>query len=138
MGRDDFQGVTDAELTLLKLLWEPGTHTPVGLQEALAEEGTDWAYTTVQTLLHRLLKKGYVSREKVGVTQVYRAEVDRDALLQEHMSDLAERLCEGASTPLLLNLVKSRRFSKKDLAHFRSILDEAEAAGKKPRRRKDG
>ena len=136
MGSDSFQGVTDAELALLELLWEPGEHTPVGLQETLAEAGTDWAYTTVQTLLHRLHKKGLVSRRKVGVTQVYRAEVDRDELLQAHMRDLADRLCGGTTAPLLLNLVQNERFSKKDLARFRALLEEAEENGRRRRRGK--
>lgn len=131
--KTDFSGVSDSELSVLKLLWSEGPSTPNGLQERLSDEGTDWAYTTVQTLLHRLLKKGFVARVREGVAQVYTATVDREELLAAHMSDLAERMCEGAATPLLLSLVRSKKFSKKDLDRFRAIIDEE--AGGRPRRR---
>jgi hypothetical protein len=41
------------------------------------------------------------------------------------MNDLAERMCEGASSPLLLSLVRSKRFSRAELSRFREILDES-------------
>ena len=123
---EGFRGVSDAELRVLKCLWSDGAANPNGLREALQEDGTDWAYTTVQTLLHRLLKKGFVTRRKEGVAQIYTAAVDQEELLAAHMDDLADRLCEGAATPLLLSLVRSGRVNKKDLARFRKMIDEAE------------
>lgn len=135
--KTDFPGVSDSELSVLKLLWSEGPGTPNLLQERLSEEGTEWAYTTVQTLLHRLLKKGFVSRERDGVAQVYTATVDREELLAAHMSDLAERMCEGAATPLLLSLVRSKKFSRKELDRFRSIIDEeTEGRPRKPGKRR--
>lgn len=127
-----FRGISDAELAVLEALWKaPGA--PNELQDRLALAGPGWAYTTVQTLLHRLLEKGFVAREKVGVAQIYRARVDRDELMARHVTDLAARLCDGAMSPLLLSLVKTRRFSKSELARFRELLDEegrkAEARG---------
>ena len=135
-----FAGVSDAELSVMKALWTAGPNTPQGLRERLAGEGMDWAYTTVQTLLHRLLRKGYVERAREGVAQIYTASVDREELLAAHMNDLAERMCEGAASPLLLSLVRSKRFSRAELARFREILDEppekpGRAAKDKPRRR---
>ena len=130
-----FAGVSDAELSVMKLLWAGGPNTPQGLRERLAAEGPDWAYTTVQTLLHRLLRKGYVERAREGVAQIYTASVDRDELLAEHMSDLAERMCEGAASPLLFSLVRSKRFSRAELARFREILDESPEKQKKPRKK---
>ncbi len=121
-----FQAVSEAELKVLELLWSAGPSTPNRLQEALSGEGTEWAYTTVQTLLHRLLRKGYVSRKRSGVAQVYRAAVDREALLAEHVDDLARRLCKGAASPLLLSFVRAKRLSAREIARLRQLLDEAE------------
>lgn len=122
-----FKSVSDAEFSVLEVLWKAPAG-PNELQEKLAKKGPDWAYTTVQTLLHRLLDKGYVTRKRDGVTQVYTASVNRDELVARHVSDLAQRLCEGAMSPLLASLVKTKRFSKGELARFRQILDEAEDA----------
>jgi len=125
-----FRGISEAELAVLEALWKsPGA--PNELQERLARNGPEWAYTTVQTLLHRLLEKGFVEREKVGVAQIYSAAIDRDELVARHVSDLAARLCDGAMSPLLLSLVKTQRFSKVELARFRALLDGAAKSPKK-------
>lgn len=128
-----FRGISAAELEVLEALWKaPGA--PNELQERLARSGPGWAYTTVQTLLHRLLEKGFVERKRAGVAQVYRAIVDRDELLARHVTDLASRLCAGAMSPLILSLVKTQRFSKGDLARFRQILAEDERPEKNERK----
>jgi len=125
-----FRGISEAELAVLGALWKsPGA--PNELQERLAQSGPEWAYTTVQTLLHRLLEKGFVARRREGVAQIYSAAIDRDELVARHVSDLAERLCDGAMSPLVLSLVKTRRFSKGELARFRALLDDAEKNPKK-------
>lgn len=120
-----FKSISEAELAVLEVLWKAPAG-PNELMEKLAKKGPDWAYTTVQTLLHRLLEKGFVTRARKGVTQVYTASVDREELVAQHVSDLAERLCQGAMSPLLASLVKTKRFSKSELTRFRAILDEAE------------
>lgn len=132
-----FRGISEAELAVLAALWKaPGA--PNELQERLARTGPGWAYTTVQTLLHRLLAKGFVARKRAGVAQIYSAAVDRDELVARHVSDLATRLCDGAMSPLLLSLVKTRRFSKGDLARFRALIDEEPAARKSDAPKPDG
>src|SRR5262245_39848265 len=104
-----FRGISEAELAVLEALWKaPGA--PNELQERLAKNGPEWAYTTVQTLLHRLLEKGFVVRKKAGVAQIYSAAVDRDELVARHVTDLAARLCSGSMSPLLHSLVKTKRF----------------------------
>jgi BlaI family transcriptional regulator, penicillinase repressor len=125
-----FRGISEAELAVLEALWEsPGP--PNELQERLARGGPEWAYTTVQTLLHRLLEKGFVARKRDGVAQIYSAAIDRDELLARHVSDLAARLCGGAVSPLVLSLVKTRRFSKGELARFRALIEDAEKGPRK-------
>lgn len=131
-----FRGISDAELAVLEALWKaPGA--PNELQERLAKSGPGWAYTTVQTLLHRLREKGFVVRKKAGVAQIYTAAVDRDELLARHVSDLATRLCSGAMSPLLHSLVKTKRFSKGDLARFRDLLEEGEKRPEKNDEKKE-
>jgi len=118
-----FQAVSDAELQLLQELWKAPA-TPQELQAKLAEAGAERAYTTVQTLLHRLLRKGFVARRRDGVAQIYSARVDRDELLARHVAALADRLCAGSVSPLVLSLVKTRRFSRGELARFKKLLED--------------
>ena len=126
-------GVSDAELLVLKELWEAGPASPSELRQQLALKGTKWAYTTVQTLLHRLFDKGAVVRNKQGVAQVYRAQKDVDGFLVEQVADISERLGAQPASPLVMNLVRGKDLTKGDLSKLRAMLDEAEAnAGKLP------
>jgi len=126
-------GVTDAELELLKILWDRGPHSPRELRDVLAARRRDRAYTTVQTLLHRLLRKGLVAREKRGANRVYRARRSRDELLADQLDELAERVCDGARTPLLLSLARAERMTPEELARLKGVL--ARSARRRRRRR---
>ncbi len=119
--------VSDAELQVLKQLWAKGEANPSQLRKQLAEDGIEWAYTTVQTLLHRLHEKGAVVRRKQGITQIYQAQVEADEMLLDQVADLSQRLGSSAASPLVMNLVRGKRLSKTDLATLRSMLDAAEA-----------
>ena len=118
--------VSDAELEILKALWEHGPGTVRDVQE---HTSSPQAYTTTQTLLNRLRDKGFVDAEKDGRAFVFRAVVSRDQLLDQSLRTLADRVCEGASMPLLLNLLQSTRFSPDELDRFRSLLDELDQGG---------
>lgn len=115
--------VSDTELEILKALWEHGEGTVREIQSTL---GRDWAYTTTQTLLHRLREKGFVETSKEGRAHVFRPRVSRDDLVGRSLEQLAERVCDGASLPLLLNLVQSSSFSADDIEKFRALLDDLE------------
>src|SRR5439155_13330721 len=83
-------------------------------------------YTHLQTLLNRLQSKGHVASEprSGALAHVYRAVSTRDDLLRERLQDLADQLCEGATTPLMLTLVEGRTFSDEEIARLRALLDQ--------------
>jgi predicted transcriptional regulator len=114
--------VSEAELEVLKVLWQ---HGPGTVREVIARlGGRPRAYTTVQTLLQRLEAKGYVASDRGGQANVYRAAVSRDDLLSRRLRALADQLCDGTASPLLLALVQGGRFTPEDIQHFRRLLDE--------------
>lgn len=116
------RSVSDTELAVLKALWTTAPATVREVREALHEAGRSWAYTTVQTLLTRLAQKGYVASDRRGRAHVYRPAVTREDFLGEHLDDLARRVCEGQTVPLVLSLVKSSRLQPKDIRRFRELL----------------
>jgi predicted transcriptional regulator len=126
------KGVSDAELDVLKTLWDGGPGTPRDVLQRLKGRGRSWAYTTVQTLLMRLHEKRFVTSDKSARAHVFTAAVTRDDLLARELGDLAARVCGGEATPLMMNLVKGRRFSAEQIRGFREMLDrlatEAESA----------
>ncbi len=126
--------VSESELIALKTLWSHGPGTVRQIWKTVPE--SKWAYTTVQTLLQRLEKKGFVKSEKVDAARVYEATVSRDDLVQRRLGNLSRELCDGASLPLMLGLVQGEDFSKKDIQQFRDLLNELEKPARKPRKKK--
>lgn len=131
--RKTFRPASDAELEVLKVLWEHGPGSPAEVREALAERGTDRAYTTVQTLLQRLAAKGYAAHRRRGGAHVYEAKLSQEEVLLAHMDDLARRVCDGQASPLVHSLVRGKALSASELERLRRVLDEARASAK-PRR----
>ena len=120
-------GLSDAERDVLKVLWDRGAGTVREIKDELAGHGRRWAYTTVATLLQRLVAKEYAASDPSSVPHVYRASVSREELLERRLQDAADELCDGRAAPLVLALVQGRRFSPDELARLRRLLDEAAA-----------
>jgi BlaI family transcriptional regulator, penicillinase repressor len=126
--------ISEAELAVLKVLWELSRGTVREVRDILLGQGRDWAYTTVQTLLNRLEGKGHVRVERSGSVNIYRPAVSREQFAQQRLSNLAEELYEGAASSLVLALVEGTRFTAAELEQFRKLLDQLEQ--EPPRRKK--
>lgn len=118
--------VSDAELDVLKVLWDRGPSTVRDVEASLRKRRRKWAYNTVLTLLSRLKEKGHVVADKSGIAHVFKAAVSRDELLRHGLSELADRVCDGTASPLVHALVQGRRFSSAEIAQFRKLLDQVE------------
>ena len=119
--------ISETEMAVLKVLWDLGTGTVREVQAVLLEQGRQWAYTTVQTLLNRLHGKGCAASERGGTAHVYRAAVTREELLQRRLHALADEFCEGTASPLVLALVEHGRFTADEIERFRQLLDQLES-----------
>jgi predicted transcriptional regulator len=115
--------IPEAELALLKALWDGG---PATVRELLDRLGSDQAYTTVQTLLGRLVDKGLVRTDRKELAHVFTATVARDELAQQQVQQVASSLLDGAIAPLVLRLVEQGRFSPAEIDRFRDLLAAAE------------
>jgi predicted transcriptional regulator len=120
----DLQDLPDAELAVLQTLWERGPCTIRQLADTLYPSGTDAHYATVQKLLERLESKGCVSRDRSAWAHVFEATMDRDELIGRRLQAVAEKLCGGSLTPLLTNLVRSKRLTPKERREVRRLMDE--------------
>ncbi len=116
--------VTDAELGLLRRLWEAGPATIRRLTDDLYPGGGTSHYATVQKLLERLEAKGCVRRNRSATTHVFEAVVEREALIGRRLRAIAETFCDGAIAPLLTHLVRSQPLSKADRLSLKQLIDE--------------
>ncbi len=125
MARD--RNVTEAELAVLEILWEAGPSTIRQLTDRLYPAGGAAHYATVQKLLERLGDKRCVRRRKEGRGHLYAARIERGELIARRLQETAERLCGGSMTPLLTQLVDSRRLSADEVRKLRELVDRLEA-----------
>jgi BlaI family penicillinase repressor len=114
--------VTDAELDVLRVLWEAGPATIRALTDQLYPQGGVAEYATVQKLLERLAEKGWVARRRGGRPHVYEALHGRDQLVARRLRQTAEELCGGSFTPLLTHLVEAANLSPSELTELRRLV----------------
>src|SRR5436305_6696476 len=107
--------VTDAELAVLQALWDDGPATIRRLTDELYPGGSTAHYATVQKLLERLEAKGYVRHERPQGVLIFTAVVGREQLISRRLLDVADKLCGGSVTPLLMNLVQAKPLAAHEL-----------------------
>jgi predicted transcriptional regulator len=118
--------VTEAELEVLRKLWQRGETGIRELAEELYPVGGASANATVQKLLDRLAAKGFVDRRAEGRRNVFRPLVTRRELIRLRLQDTADALCEGDLNPLLTQLVESSNLTDEELATLRQLVDSGD------------
>src|SRR5437899_3361433 len=118
------QDVTDAELSILQLLWEQGPATIRRLTDLLYPTGGTAHYATVQKLLERLESKGCVKRDRLSPAHTFAAAIERDELIGRRLQAIAEKLCDGSLTPLLTHLVRAKKLTAREREELRKIIDK--------------
>ena len=106
-------GLTRLELKIMQVIWKRGNSTVSAVQ---AELRPPLAYTTVQTVLNILERKGKLQRELDGRAYMYSAKVSEEKTLGQSLGDLIDRMFGGSSEELVMSLLKSRQIDAKRLA----------------------
>lgn len=116
-------GLTPLELEIMQVLWQEGGCTVAEVRPKLKAE---LAYTTVQTMLNVLLRKGKVSRVQEGRAFRYKAAVNRRRATGSAVEDLVRRMFGGSAEALLMTMVESRQIGREELERVRARIEEAE------------
>lgn len=106
-------GLTKLELKIMQVIWKRGASTVSAVQ---AELQPPLAYTTVQTVLNILERKGKLKRESQGRAYVYSAKVSEEKAVGQSLRDLIDRMFGGSSEELVMSLLKSRQIDAEKLA----------------------
>ena len=117
----------EAELGVLKALWNEGPATVRQVLEHLHRRGRRVAYTTVQTLLTRLEQKCYVTSNKSGLAYVYRARVTRERVTRSRLRTLLAQLYDGAAGPLVLQLIRNERLTADEIEELQQLIDDLDS-----------
>jgi BlaI family penicillinase repressor len=125
MARKRSPSLTDGEARLMTVLWERTSATVAEIVAALAHEGPV-NYSTVQTLLRILERKGYLEHRKSGRAFIYSPVVDQQQARRRALSHLLARLFNGSPSLLVLNVLEHERISPEELKHLKQRLDQAD------------
>ena len=126
MAKQKNEGLTPLELEIMTVLWEIGAANVQAVQSQLQRE---LAYTTVQTMLNILHRKGKVKRSLKERAYFYRPAVSRAQVARQTVGDLVERLFGGSAESLVMSLVDTKHLTPEKLVELRKMIDDV-AGGK--------
>jgi len=121
MARQKTPHLTPLELEIMHVLWNEGSSNVQSVQHHLERE---LAYTTVQTMLNILHRKGKVKRTLKERAYFYQPVVSRSHVVGNHVSDLIERLFGGSAESLVMSLVETKHLTPKKLAQLQKLIEE--------------
>lgn len=114
--------ISDAELVVMKILWQMGEATSFDIIDNVKE---NWNESTVRTLINRLHAKGAIEPvRRVGKTYTYRPIINEEDFKIDESNSFLKKVYEGSVDKLILNFVKQKKLSKKDLEDLMNLIDE--------------
>lgn len=116
------QSVTEAEYKIMCILWS--TDRKMTVADVVSElDGEGWSPSTVSTFLQRLLKKGIVSCEKKGKTNLYFPMLRQREYDLNETENFLSKLYKGSAKNLVAALYASKKLSKEDLSELREMFE---------------
>ena len=115
--------LTNAEWQIMNVLWARYPTTARGIAERLPQE-VSWAYTTIKTLLTRLVEKGAVKESKKGTTCIYEPIVTLKNARRSALKLLVNQAFDGAFGPLMHFLLEDQKLSSKQRQELLQALKE--------------
>jgi BlaI family transcriptional regulator, penicillinase repressor len=112
--------LTEAELRLMRVLWEKGPSTVHQIQQSL--DGTELAYNSVLTTIRVLEKKGYVKHAKDGRAHVYEPTIGQRDATRFEIRNLVSRFFRDSHEALVLNILEDDTLDAKELQRLKDIL----------------
>lgn len=115
--------VSDAEWTVLEVLWSAGKPLNAAEIRNYLGENRSWERTTILTLIQRLLKKGVLKQEKREV-YYYEPCVKREEYINDEMRDFVDKFFKGSSRNFGAALVNSEALTKEELQNLRDYFNQ--------------
>jgi predicted transcriptional regulator len=117
---------TDAEVAILRVLWDRGPST---VREVAAAMDREDAYTTVLKLLQIMTEKRLVRRDESARTHIYEAAYTEGHTQKQIVADLLARVFDGSAGKLVLQALASGKASPEELTEIRKLLDKQQQQG---------
>lgn len=123
--------LTEAEWTVIKAVWENEPCSAPTIQEQLFKP-MQWTYSTVRTLMDRMVGKGLLRAAKSGKGTVYRTAVTRKQAQRGELLYALKHAFNGALTPMVQCLLDSNDVSREELDQIKQLIAAHEKSSAKP------
>jgi BlaI family penicillinase repressor len=114
---------TDAQLEILKILWERGPLTVRQVHEELSRAKPS-QYTTTLKMMQVMTERGLVARDERERSHVYRPLIQREAAQQQLASDLMNRVFAGSAERLLISALGAKPASLKEIDALKDFIEQ--------------
>src|SRR5215203_1137401 len=121
MARPKTENLTPLELEIMHV---GGSGFPQHVQTVQQKLKRDLAYTTVQTMLNILERKGKAKRSLKNRAYFYKPAVSRKQVVGKHVKDVVDRLFGGSAESLVMSLVETKHLTPEKLAHLQKLVEE--------------
>jgi len=122
--------LTESEWTIIKAIWQSEPCTAPAIQEMLLKT-TKWTYSTVRTLMDRMVAKGLLTAEKDRNLRLYRSAITPQQAQRGELLYALKHAFNGALTPMVQCLLESKEVSAEELAALEELLKSRKRGGKK-------
>jgi predicted transcriptional regulator len=120
---------TDAELSILRVLWQRGPSTVRQVFEELNQTQST-GYTTFLKLMQIMVEKGLLKRDDTERSHVFEATLAEEETQRQLVGHLLERAFSGSARKLVLQALSAKKATREELAEIRKLLDEMEGSAK--------
>ena len=129
MSKPDIE-LTEAEWSVIKAIWENEPCTAPAIQEKLFKP-TGWTYSTVRTLMDRMVAKGVLKAKKQGKLTIYQSAVTRAQAQRGELFYALKHAFNGALTPMVQCLLENHEMDADELAKIESLIKARKKSAKK-------
>jgi len=113
--------LTEAEWTIIKAIWQQEPCTAPAIQQMLEKE-TAWTYSTVRTLMDRMVVKGLLTANKERNVTLYSSVITRTQAQRGELLYALRNAFNGALTPMVQCLIESKDINAEELAQLESLI----------------
>jgi predicted transcriptional regulator len=123
MTKKELPKLSSAETQIISILYQLGSSSVLQIAENLPAD-RNITYATVQTLLRRLEKKGYIKHHIKGKAHIFSPIAPKESLIKKSVSDFIGKLFGGDAMPLVQHLAKSGQITEQDIDELKEIINK--------------
>jgi predicted transcriptional regulator len=126
--------LTEAEWALIQAVWDNEPCAAPTVQESL-QHRKNWTYSTVKTMMDRMVAKGLLKTERIRNLILYRSAITRRQAQKGEVMRTLKRAFQGALTPMMQFMLESTSLSRKQLNDLETMIKNKRTADSRRRRK---